>query len=197
MAYDIGRRVKYILKKYSTRHNALLKTSLFETIFIIIFTAFIISITTYAVYAKSHKDSLVSIATIHANTKNVIDKYNKNKEEEAAKKEQLNKKPTAIQSNVTAQTTTIVYTANDLKVKGVINWGGYRYTWYSEKVLPGTGLNIPGRHSDGNFVRDVNNYICLASSELAKGTIVTTPWGQGKIYDSGCAKGTIDVYVSW
>ena len=63
--------------------------------------------------------------------------------------------------------------------------------------MPGKGLKIPGRYSDGNFVRDENGYICLASSDLPKGTVVDTPFGKGKVYDTGCPSGTIDVYVSW
>lgn len=80
---------------------------------------------------------------------------------------------------------------------GVFRWHGYKWTWYSERVLPGPGLRIPGRWSDTYFVRDGDGNICLASSDLAKGTYVMTPWGQGRIYDCGCAHGTIDVYVTW
>ena len=82
---------------------------------------------------------------------------------------------------------------------GVIYWGGYRWTWYSEKVLPGGGLQIPGRYVDENgYVCDENGYICLASSELGWGTVVDTPFGKsGCVYDSGPSSGTLDVYVSW
>lgn len=80
---------------------------------------------------------------------------------------------------------------------GVIYWGNYRWTWYSERVLAGGGLNIPNRHSDGDFVRDGDENICLASSDLAKGTVIDTPFGKGKVYDTGCASGTVDIYVSW
>ena len=89
------------------------------------------------------------------------------------------------------------YIPHDLMYHGVIYWGGWRWTWYSENVLPGPGLKIPGRWSDGNFVRDENGYICLASDDLDWGTYVDTPWGPGRVYDCGCASGTIDVYVSW
>lgn len=89
------------------------------------------------------------------------------------------------------------YTPYDLYHHGVLYWGGYKWTWYSEKVLPGPGLSIPGRWSDGDFVRDIDGCICLASSDLVWGTYVDTPWGLGRVYDSGCASGTLDVYVSW
>ncbi len=91
------------------------------------------------------------------------------------------------------------YSPYDLQTMGVIYWGNYRYTYYSELVLPGYGLAIDGRHVDENgFVCDGNGYICVASSALAWGTIVDTPFGkQGKVYDSGCAYDTIDIYVHW
>lgn len=83
------------------------------------------------------------------------------------------------------------------KKMGVISDGKYTYTWYSENVLPGNGLNIPGRHSDGNYVLDENDYIVLASSDLPKGTVLDTPFGPGKVYDVCPTSGIIDVYVSW
>lgn len=91
------------------------------------------------------------------------------------------------------------YSASDLQFSGVIYWGGWRWTWYSQKVLPGPGLVIPGRHVDENgYVCDGDDNICLAATSLCKGTIVDTPFGkQGKVYDSGCAYGTLDVYVAW
>lgn len=82
--------------------------------------------------------------------------------------------------------------------KGVVYFNGHRETYYSQKVLPGGGLNIPGRHvaSDGT-IRDADGYICVASSDLAWGTLVETSLGMGKVYDSGCASGTIDIYTNW
>ena len=107
-------------------------------------------------------------------------------------------KPVTQMTQVTQATiTSAKYSPNYLKNMGVVYDGGWRYTWYSEKVLPGGGLNIPGRYSDGNFVRDVNGYLCIASSDFSKGTILNTPWGTAKVYDTGCASGTIDMYVSW
>ena len=82
--------------------------------------------------------------------------------------------------------------------KGVVYYNGHRETWYSQKVLPGGGLKIPGRHVDSRgLVCDGDGYICVASSDLAKGTIVETSLGTGKVYDSGCASGTIDIYTNW
>ena len=99
----------------------------------------------------------------------------------------------------TVAVSSALYTPGQFQNLGVIYYGDYRWTWYSERVLPGGGLKIPGRHNDENgYICDEDEYICLASSILSKGTILNTPFGkQGKIYDSGCAVDTVDVYVSW
>ncbi len=91
------------------------------------------------------------------------------------------------------------YSAATFNEVGVIYWNGWTWTWYSEKLLPGEGLVIPGRHTDNEgWVRDGEGYLCLASDTLTKGTIVDTPFGsQGKIYDCGCGIGVLDVYVNW
>ena len=88
-------------------------------------------------------------------------------------------------------------TPEQFKDYGEFRWHDWRYTWYSEKVLPGGGLDIPGRWSDTYFVRDENNYICVACTDLSYGSIVETPWGLGKVYDTGNAHYSIDVYVTW
>ena len=84
------------------------------------------------------------------------------------------------------------------KSKGVNYFNGHKETWYSQKVLPGGGLKIPGRHvAEDGTIRDIDNYICVASSDYPKGTIVETSLGMGKVYDSGCDSGTIDIYTDW
>lgn len=92
-----------------------------------------------------------------------------------------------------------VYSPGYLRTMGVLHWGGWRWTWYSQRVLPGGGLRIPGRHVDNNgYICDQKGYICLASGSLSYGTIVKTPFGKkGKVYDSGCASNTLDVYVDF
>lgn len=94
---------------------------------------------------------------------------------------------------------TALYSASQFRNMGVIYWGNWKWTYYSENILPGYGLSIPGRHNDENgYICDENDYICLASSSLSKGVVIDTPFGkQGKIYDCGCAYDTIDVYTSW
>ena len=114
-------------------------------------------------------------------------------EEPATTYEEINKEETTYY-------TTPEITAADMQNLGIVSWGGYRFTWYSEKALPGYDLPIPGRHVDENgYVCDENNYICLASDSLSKGTVVATPLGkEGKIYDCGTGCDDIlDIYVSW
>lgn len=77
---------------------------------------------------------------------------------------------------------------------GVVNHNGNKFTYYSQSVLPGGGLNIPGRHVSGGFVCDGDGYIVLANS-AANGTVVNTPWGAGKVYDKGTNGNHYDVYV--
>ena len=94
-----------------------------------------------------------------------------------------------------------IYFPDEFQTSGVINWGEYIWTYYSELILPGDGLNIPGRHttSDG-YVCDGDGYVVLAAdlSMLPRYSVVDTPFGYtGKVYDTGCAYGTLDVYVGW
>lgn len=92
-----------------------------------------------------------------------------------------------------------IYTPADFQNMGIIDWGSWSWTFYSQRVLPGDGLIIPGRYVDYNgYVCDENDYICLASSSLDKGTVVDTPFGKmGKVYDCGCPTYILDVYVDW
>lgn len=83
---------------------------------------------------------------------------------------------------------------------GVVEDGETRYTWYSQNVLPGGGLdelNANGRHVEGGYVVDGDGYIAVASSDHEKGTVIETPFGTAKVYDTGCASGTIDVYTNF
>lgn len=90
---------------------------------------------------------------------------------------------------------------SDFRQKGIhYDDSGYSYTYYSENVLPGGGLDIPGRHVDGEgYVCDANGNLCIASDDLPKGTVVDVPFGSGTavVYDCGSGYGNLDVYVSW
>lgn len=92
-------------------------------------------------------------------------------------------------------------TSNRLtKSAGVVYYNGHKETYYSQRVLPGNKLNIPGRHvaKDGT-VRDKDGYIAVASSYSykSKGTKIMTSLGPAKVYDTGCPYGVIDIYVNW
>jgi len=95
--------------------------------------------------------------------------------------------------------TSQVMTPEEFQVAGIIDWNGWRYTYYSEQVLAGEGLNIPDRWSDGQFVRDGNGYLCVASNEHEYGSIVPTPFGDAIVYDTigDGVTGIIDIYVSF
>ena len=83
---------------------------------------------------------------------------------------------------------------------GSIRYNGHRETWYSihEPGQTVTAWEIPGKHvADDGTIRDEDGYICVASSDHKHGTIVMTSVGPGKVYDTGCSHGTIDVYTNW
>ena len=93
-----------------------------------------------------------------------------------------------------------IYSAPYFRRTGRIRWGGWDWTYYSERILPGYGLRIPGRHTDSlGYVRDENGYLCLASDVLSRGTVIETPFGSyGRVYDCGPGNNyTVDVYVGW
>ena len=83
---------------------------------------------------------------------------------------------------------------------GVVMWGGHKFTYYSQSVLPGGGLRIPGRHvNGGGFVADGDGYIVLAAGYgIPKGSVFSTPFGaSGKVYDTcgSCSPEWLDVYI--
>ena len=81
---------------------------------------------------------------------------------------------------------------------GVNYYNGVRETWYSQRVLPGGGLNIPGRHVEGDgTVRDGDGNIVVASDNLPYGTQVQTSLGPGKVYDTGVGHDGLDLYTDW
>lgn len=97
-----------------------------------------------------------------------------------------------------------VYNVSDnplTRSKGVVHFNNHKETYYSQKVLPGGGLNIPGRHvaADGT-IRDADGYICISTNlnYMSKGSTTMTSLGPAKVYDCGTMDvGTIDIYVDW
>ena len=122
------------------------------------------------------------------------DETSQNTEENMSETEMLTEKETETYSAA-------VYTPDYFKLHGVLNWGGSKWTYYSQRILPGEGLWIPGRHLDENgYVCDENGYIVCAAdlSYIPRYTVIDTPLGKkGKIYDTGCAYGVIDIYTDW
>ncbi len=95
---------------------------------------------------------------------------------------------------------TATYGAGYFMQMGEVYENGWRYTWYSQKVLPGGGLYIPGRHvDDEGYVVDNEGRLVAASEDIPYGTEIQVPFGSGTavVRDCGCPSGTIDIYVSW
>ena len=116
----------------------------------------------------------------------------KAKEEEARQEAIKREREQRLQS-------TKLYSIESFMFAGRVHWNNKQFTYYSERVLPGGGLRIPGRHTEDGFVKDGDGYIVLASStKIPKGSIIETPFGiKGKVYD-GCEACTVDwfdVYV--
>ena len=90
---------------------------------------------------------------------------------------------------------------------------GRSYTWYSQNVLPGNGLtelNNNGRHVDDStgYIVDGDGYIALAvpGTEMrseenpngySQGDVISTPWGEGKVYDTNPNGTSWDVYTDF
>lgn len=86
--------------------------------------------------------------------------------------------------------------SGSFKSRGVIYQNGIRYTYYSSNVLYHYRTPEWNAGSDGIY-RDSAGYIVVASSDHPQGSVVSTPFGAGKVYDSGCASGTIDIYTNF
>ena len=115
---------------------------------------------------------------------------------EKAKREDEERIAAELEAQKTAKTEKL-FGLDDFMLRGVVYWNGYKFTYYSEKVLPGGGLRIPGRHvnADG-YVADEEGYIVLAG-DAPMGSVFETPFGyKGKIYDRGTSGNHLDVYIS-
>ena len=135
-----------------------------------------------------------------AEEKDAAEKAQKEADEAKAKAESEKARQDANEALAREQAsakTAKLFDLDDFMFRGVIYWSGYKFTYYSEKVLPGGGLRIPGRHvnADG-YVADEDGYIVLAG-DAAMGTVFETPFGyKGKIYDRGTVGNHLDVYIS-
>lgn len=89
------------------------------------------------------------------------------------------------------------YVGNSFQSDGVWQDENYRYTWYSSNVLYHYRTPEWTAGSDGIY-RDAEGYVVVASSDHPQGTVIeSTPFGAAKVYDSGCASGTLDVYTNF
>ena len=124
----------------------------------------------------------------------VLQKEKAAQEAKAQAEEQAQAQPTY--SGSSASNSGVKISLSQFMFDGVVYSGGFKFTYYSQSVLPGGGLSIPGRHvnADG-FVSDGDGYIVLAGS-APLGTVYDTPFGyKGKIYDRGTYGNHLDVYV--
>ena len=100
------------------------------------------------------------------------------------------------QQQQTAQQQSYSGDSGNFKSQGVIYQNGIRYTYYSSNVLYHYRTPEWNAGSDGIY-RDSAGYIVVASSYHFQGSVVSTPFGAGKVYDSGCASSTIDIYTNF
>lgn len=94
------------------------------------------------------------------------------------------------------------YSASEFESLGEIYDSDFCYKWYSQQVLPGDGLFIPGRYvDDEGYVRDEDGNLCVASNRYPIGTQIEVPFGDGYavVYDTYEDEddSLIDVYTDW
>lgn len=112
-------------------------------------------------------------------------------EEEAARQAQ------AQQIAVESAPSTPSYSRNSFETDGVWYDDNYRYTWYSSNAAYHYRTPEWTAGSDGIY-RDAEGYVVVASSDHPQGTVIeNTPFGAVKVYDTGCASGTLDVYTNF
>jgi len=77
--------------------------------------------------------------------------------------------------------------------------GGWRYTEYYPSENTGAFAYAPGLDimlGDDGAYRDKDGYVVVASSSLGAFETVDTPYGEGRVYDRGCAAGVVDIYTN-
>ena len=87
--------------------------------------------------------------------------------------------------------------SGNFQADGVWYDENYRYTWYSSNAAYHYRTPEWTAGSDGVY-RDSEGYVVVASSDYAQGTVIeNTPFGPAKVYDTGCASGTLDIYTNY
>ena len=120
--------------------------------------------------------------------------------EETEEEEEVVVEPVAA-TPITYQTSYSCYVENGdgLTRSGGVNYhDGRRETWYSSSN-PNSYHYRTGEWTVGEdgVYRDADGYVVVAASDLAQGSTVSTSFGEGKVYDTGCAAGTTDIYTAW
>lgn len=82
------------------------------------------------------------------------------------------------------------------KSGGVNYHNGWKETYYSSNVLYHHRTSEWTPDENGVY-RDSEGYVIVASSSDPQGAVVDTSFGPGKVYDTGCAEGTHDIYTNW
>lgn len=79
---------------------------------------------------------------------------------------------------------------------GVIYMNGFKYSYYSSRVL--YHYRTPEWYAcDDHLYRTADGYIVVASGDFAQGAIVDTPFGKGKVLDHCHRNKVIDIYVNF
>ena len=138
---------------------------------------------------------------------NLDDEVKKLNDEIKRVEEAKKKKKEEQQAQAVAYTASVSYDGGSgynhpFRSQGTTSDDNYKYTWYSQRALPGEGLSIPGRHvNEDGFVCDGDGRICVAIDGMDYGTEVDTPFGKAVVYDhvspDGSRTGLIDVYTDW
>lgn len=122
-------------------------------------------------------------------------------EDKAAEEERLRleeeERLRKIEEEKAAQSVQVRSNGSGLTKSSGVNWyNGWRETYYSSKVLYHYMTPQWTAGADGVY-RDSDGYVIVSSSSEPYGTITDTSFGMGKVYDTGCALGTHDIYVNW
>lgn len=136
-----------------------------------------------------------------------INEQERLEQEEADRKAAEKKAKENQKQAVVSSPTTGTIDGSFFKKMGVINENGWRYTWYSSNVLHHYRTSEWTPDENGVYRDSAGNVVvaCVAEVDedgdivryVNQGETLPTPFGIGKVYDSGCAAGTIDVYVNF
>ena len=159
--------------------------------------------TLYADCSEHQVESVKVTRDVIAEEQERIQKEKEEEEREEAERlaaQEAAKEAALSQENLDAAKTAAVGSGHSILTRsgGVNYFKGQKETYYSEHVLPGGGLSIPGRHvADDGTVRDEKGYVVVALPSGNKGEIVETSLGLGKCYDMNAGGDSIDIYTSW